>query len=111
MLRHLLLSIVLGFTLAAAGGGCRSCSSCHDYDSPVADCGTCGCQRAGSVSNCGACSPCDCQTPCNCPGGACGPTDGAHGGCNCGNHGGEVSGPVYQNGPIVPDVEVGYGDE
>ena len=32
--------------------GCRSCSSCHDCDPPVANCdaGGCGCHRAGSVS-------------------------------------------------------------
>jgi hypothetical protein len=31
--------------------GCRSCSTCHDYDPPVANCdsGACGCQRAGSA--------------------------------------------------------------
>jgi hypothetical protein len=32
-------------------GGCRSCSSCHDYDPPVANgCNACGCHRAGSAS-------------------------------------------------------------
>ena len=45
MLRHLLLSVFLGTMLALAGGGCRSCSSCHDYDGPVADCNNCGSGR------------------------------------------------------------------
>jgi len=51
MLRY---SVLLIGTLAATTlsfGGCRSCSSCHDYDPPVADCGSaCGCDRAGSAS-------------------------------------------------------------
>ena len=59
MIRHLLASLVLGCTLTLAGGGCRSCQSCNDYDGPVADCNTCGSGRAGSASNCGAGSPCD----------------------------------------------------
>jgi hypothetical protein len=96
MLRHLLLSLALGSTLALAGGGCRSCSSCHDYDSPVADC-NCGCGRAGSNSHCGACSPCDSACPSNCSGGACGPGGCATGGCNCGNQ------------PVVPNSE--YSEE
>jgi hypothetical protein len=55
--------------------GCRACSSCHDYDSPVANC------------QCGAsASPCGCSS-CNGGGnGAC------SSGCNCG---GEHSAPAY----------------
>jgi hypothetical protein len=39
-------------TTAVACGGCRSCSTCHDYDPPVAncDCNACGSHRAGSAS-------------------------------------------------------------
>jgi len=52
MLRHclLLLGLVAATTLSA--GGCRSCSTCHDYDPPVANCHchACGTHRAGSAS-------------------------------------------------------------
>ena len=51
MLRYclLLLSLVAATTSA---GGCRSCSTCHDYGPPVAncDCHACGTHRAGSAS-------------------------------------------------------------
>jgi hypothetical protein len=52
MPRHWILLIGLIATTAAANSGCRSCSSCHDYDPPVAnsDCNACGCHRAGSAS-------------------------------------------------------------
>jgi hypothetical protein len=38
--------------VALSAGGCRSCDSCHDYDSPVADCQceSCGYGRSGSAS-------------------------------------------------------------
>jgi hypothetical protein len=107
MLRHLLLSVVLGTMLTLACGGCRSCSSCHDYDGPVADCNQCGCGRTGSVSNCGACSPCDGAAPCNCAGGACN-GGGSTGGCNCGNQGGATSGEYYEGSPVMTENEVGY---
>jgi hypothetical protein len=107
MLRHLLLSIVLGTTLTLSGG-CRSCSSCHDYDGPVADCDNCGSGRAGSASNCGAGSPCDGAAPCNCAGGACGPGGCASGNCNCGNQGGATSGEYYEGAPVMNEIEVGY---
>jgi hypothetical protein len=46
--------LLIGLTAAAIlnSGGCRSCSNCHDYDPPVADCecNACGCHRAGSAS-------------------------------------------------------------
>jgi hypothetical protein len=52
MLRLFLFPALLmaGATLASAG--CRACSTCHDYDPPVADCdcGTCGGHRAGSAA-------------------------------------------------------------
>jgi hypothetical protein len=102
MLSQLLMSLVLGTTLAS--GGCRSCSSCHDYDGPVADCG-CGCGRTGSVSNCGAGSPCDNAGSCNCSGGACESGGCSTGNCNCGNQGGAPDGGYYEEGP---ENEVGY---
>ena len=106
MLRHILLSLVLGTTLSLAGGGCRSCSSCHDQDGPVAGCG-CGCGRTGSVSNCGACSPCDNTCPCNCSGGAC--NGGSASNCNCGNKGASTAGEYYEEeSPVINETEVGY---
>lgn len=52
MLRLLLFPTLLiaGSTLFSAG--CRSCSTCHDYDPPVncCQCGTCGGHRAGSAA-------------------------------------------------------------
>jgi hypothetical protein len=40
-----------------SAGGCRSCSSCHDYAPPVANCqcNACGTSRCGSAS-CGCAS-------------------------------------------------------
>lgn len=51
MPRNCLLIIGLLAASMLPSGGCRSCSSCHDYDPPVANCegNACGC-RAGSVS-------------------------------------------------------------
>ena len=108
MLRHLLLSLVLGSSLTLAGGGCRSCSSCHDYDGPVADCGNCGCGRTGSASNCGASSPCDNAGSCNCSGGACSSGGSSNGGCNCGNQGDSTSGEYYEEAPEMNDGEASY---
>jgi hypothetical protein len=47
-----LLLIGLAVAISTSAGGCRSCSNCHDYDPPVANCGSngCACHRAGSVS-------------------------------------------------------------
>ena len=44
-----LLAVVAAASLSSTG--CRSCSTCHDYDPPVAncDCHACGCNRAGSA--------------------------------------------------------------
>jgi hypothetical protein len=52
MPRHWLWLIGLAAATTVAGGGCRSCSTCHDYDPPVADCdcNASGCHRAGSAS-------------------------------------------------------------
>jgi len=102
MLRQLLVTVILGIALASAGSGCRSCSSCHDYDGPVADCNNCGCGRAGSVSNCGACSPCDNPGSCNCAGGACGGGGCSTGGCNCG-HQSPTGGEYYEEAPMMTE--------
>jgi hypothetical protein len=108
MLRQLLVTAVLGITLASSGGGCRSCSSCHDYDGPVADCGNCGCGRTGSVSNCGACSPCDGNCPGSCAGGACGAGGCSTGGCSCGNQGHVSSNEYYEEAPTMTEGEAAY---
>jgi hypothetical protein len=52
MRRILLLFATLALSTSLASTGCRSCSSCHDYSPPVADCGcsSCGTGRAGSAS-------------------------------------------------------------
>jgi hypothetical protein len=49
--RFLLLAGILTATMLNAGG-CRSCSSCHDYSPPVAscECTSCGTHRSGSAS-------------------------------------------------------------
>lgn len=52
----MLRTVFLLFALTAGtafNGGCRSCSDCHDYDAPVAncDCNACGTHRSGSVSS------------------------------------------------------------
>src|SRR3954454_14684338 len=74
-------TFVLAALVSLAGfssGGCRSCSSCHDYDPPVANCGCC-------------------ESPCNCSQGSGSP-------CNCGgDHGAngdyEESSPAPANNP------------
>jgi hypothetical protein len=51
MLRHSLLLFGLVAATSLPAGGCRSCSSCHDYSPPVAGCcEACGTCRAGSAS-------------------------------------------------------------
>ena len=42
--------LIAGATLLSTG--CRSCSTCHDYDPPVSccQCGTNGCHRTGSAA-------------------------------------------------------------
>ena len=52
MVRPLVLLAGLAVGIALAAAGCQSCSSCHDYDAPVAncDCNACGTHRAGSNS-------------------------------------------------------------
>src|SRR6478672_10523082 len=58
-------TFVLAALVSLAGlssGGCRSCSSCHDYDPPVANC-ACGCTAPCGCNGCGCngggCSTCD----------------------------------------------------
>ena len=48
---HFVLVALIAFG-SLTSGGCRSCSSCHDYDPPVAncECNASGCHRAGSAS-------------------------------------------------------------
>src|SRR6476469_723260 len=48
-------TFVLAAFVSLAGlssGGCRSCSSCHDYDPPVAHC-ACGCTAPSGCNGCG----------------------------------------------------------
>jgi hypothetical protein len=63
MLRHsLVLAALLATTLVSANG-CQSCSSCHDYDPPVANCQCGGCEpQCGCSEGCsgGGCSSCAC---------------------------------------------------
>jgi hypothetical protein len=43
------LCVVLGLLASMlSSGGCRSCSSCHDYDPPVANCEGCSCCSCGT---------------------------------------------------------------
>lgn len=68
----LLLGTVAVISLSA--GGCRSCSTCHDYGPPVAncDCNACGMHRAGSAS-------CGCSgEPCTTGTCSCGSQDGTY---------------------------------
>jgi hypothetical protein len=92
MLRHALLFAVLIAATTLPTGGCRSCSDCHDYDPPVANC-DCpgGINRAGSNSMCGdgcECGGCGCSD--GCESGQCyteaASSYGAPSSCNCGNH-------------------------
>jgi hypothetical protein len=52
MLRRCLLLFGLIAATTCSSGGCRSCSTCHDYGPPVAncECQACGVHRAGSAS-------------------------------------------------------------
>ncbi len=83
MLRNCLL--LVGLVVAnLSAGGCRSCSDCHDYDPPVAncDCNAYGTHRAGSACGC----------------------DGS-GNCESGGHyQGEVVQPQEQAGPAEEEV-------
>jgi hypothetical protein len=52
MLRRCCLPLGLVAAMILSAGGCRSCSTPHDYDPPVANCqcNACGVHRAGSAS-------------------------------------------------------------
>src|SRR3954447_766396 len=68
------LAAVVSLT-GLSSGGCRSCSSCHDYDPPCSHCNCgcsapCGCNGCGS-SGCG-CSGGGCSTCNSCPSAPCG---------------------------------------
>src|SRR6478735_3070403 len=66
-------TFVLAAFVGLAGlssGGCRSCSSCHDYDSPVSSC-ACGCAAPCGCNGCG-CSGGGCSTCSSCGSGQCG---------------------------------------
>jgi hypothetical protein len=72
----MLLAVLISATTLTAGG-CRSCSSCHDYDPPVAGCDCAyGTERCGSANGC-SCSGGGCATG-DCAGGQYG--EGAYGG-------------------------------
>jgi hypothetical protein len=83
MLRFSFVVAALVSVAGLSAGGCRSCSSCHDYDPPVANC---QCGSCGEPCGCGSCGNGGCST-CGCSGGAC-----SNGGCsNCGCAGGNCS--------------------
>lgn len=53
-MKRLIFAALITMGLGTFATGCRSCQSCHDYDSPVADCACescsgCGNGRAGSI--------------------------------------------------------------
>lgn len=67
-------TFVLAALVSLAGlssGGCRSCSSCHDYDPPVANCNGCSCAPPCGCNGCG-CSGGGCSTCSSCGSGPCG---------------------------------------
>jgi hypothetical protein len=84
MPRYALLFAALIATMTLASGGCRNCSSCHDYDPPVANCNcdAYGTHRAGSACG-GGCSGCS-----ECSGGNCSTCNG----------GGQVEGEMSDGG-------------
>jgi hypothetical protein len=78
--------------MTSVAGGCRSCSSCHDYDRPVANCNcdACGTHRSGSAfaEGCGGCSGCSgCSSGSGC----------STGGCSTCNGGGHVEGEYSES--------------
>ncbi|QDU57195.1 hypothetical protein [Aeoliella mucimassa] len=50
-MKRLVIATALLLATNLLSTGCRSCQSCHDYDSPVANCSCnqCGSGRAGSA--------------------------------------------------------------
>ena len=66
--RSFVFGALLAITLAAANG-CQSCSSCHDYDPPVANCHCGGCSQCGCNSGCSSCGCNSGYSSCGCNGG------------------------------------------
>jgi hypothetical protein len=58
--RSLIFAALVVMTMFA--NGCQSCSSCHDYDPPVANCDCGNCQQCAGGDGCASCG---------CDGGAC----------------------------------------
>jgi hypothetical protein len=87
--------LVFGLILSAtiANGGCQSCSSCHDYDCPVANC------------NCGHCPQCCPTAGCT----SCGCGSCSEGGCDEG--GCEQSGPAMHGQPVEGELVAPSGTE
>jgi hypothetical protein len=94
---ELLLAGIFALTTSAAGG-CRSCSSCHDYDPPVTNCNcdACGTHRSGSAFPPGSCG---CSACSGCSQGGCSNCDG---GCSTYNGSGHVEGE-YSEGEYPSD--------
>ena len=93
MFRPCLLLFGLTLSTLLFANGCQSCSSCHDYDPPVANC------------QCGHCSQCGCSggaSACGCGGGS-----GTSGGCGCGGH--SQAGEVVEGVPVEAEVATPYG--
>src|SRR3954447_24757378 len=85
MLRHSLLCAALLVTTLLGANGCRSCSSCHDYDPPVANC------------HCGHCPQCGYSGGCNTGCSSCG---GGPGSCGCGGSGAYAQPEGTMNVPV-----------
>jgi hypothetical protein len=68
MIRSCLLVIGLAIGAMIANSGCQSCSSCHDYDSPVANCHCGHCPQCCNGGCDSGCTTCGCSS---CVGGEC----------------------------------------
>ena len=101
---ELLLAGIIAWTTLAASG-CRSCSSCHDYDPPVAgcQCNACGTHRAGSACG-GGCSTCSDGSGCS--SGSC-----SSGNCSTCNGGGYVEGEYSGGGTPAESYSEGMISE
>jgi hypothetical protein len=100
--RSFVFGALFAITLVAANG-CQSCSSCHDYDPPVAHCNCGGCSTCGCNSGC---SSCGCSS-CGCGGGcsSCGCNSGCSS-CGCGGGGGCSS---CNGGPVMESADSNEG--
>jgi hypothetical protein len=77
MLRRTFIYFALLAATLTVANGCQSCSSCHDYDPPVANCHCGGCSQCACNGGCSSCgcnsgySSCGCNDGCSsCNGGA-----------------------------------------